>query len=156
MTATRQVLGVITSPSSSSSMIPSHGHHWYVRCWWWREGRQMPPDTGLRLSLGVVSKNQRVIDTISHLQSNPADGLIFLTGLKSPKSGPCWPLCSHCLINISSTFLHGLSCLWHLAHALHPDLFFLPRLTPCYSTIRLDTVWINTLPHSYNTLSQSV
>lgn len=52
------------------------------------EGGQMPLvhlilRLKLRLLLRVVSTNQHIIDTISHLQSNPADGLIFLTGLKS-------------------------------------------------------------------------
>lgn len=41
-----------------------------------------PLDIELRLLLRF-SKNQHIIDTISHLQSNPTDGLIFSTGLKS-------------------------------------------------------------------------
>lgn len=41
-----------------------------------------PLHTELRLSLEVV-KNKHLIGTISHLQSPPTDGLIFLTGLKS-------------------------------------------------------------------------
>lgn len=49
----------------------------------WEVGVQAAPThTELRLSLRVV-KNKHLIGTISHLQSPPADGLIFLTGLKS-------------------------------------------------------------------------
>lgn len=69
-----------------------HGHQWLssmmaIPGQWDASGQgkagRCPLYIALRLSFGAVSKNQHITDPISHLQSSPADDLIFLTGLKS-------------------------------------------------------------------------